>query len=171
MQVVTEYSIDMLTEFMRRCHEKQYDRFWKYVEKRLIGFSIRASKFLAYTKPYELLEELTGLRSPFENIVAYPIDVYREGGSIHAANPNRVITSSGYRTLPTLYLSVVHEAGHLLVHRWNVKLVNRVIDFCKRIDLRLSIYIINVLKELSTALLQELANEKSLGIRELRIAT
>ena len=163
LKPITNESIDKLVGFMKKCHERFYEKHWEKVSKWLTQYCEIASKFIALTKPYDLLVKLIGYKPSFDEIIAYPVDVFRSGGGIYGAFPNRVVIPSDYTSVPTSYLAIVHEAGHLAVHDWALKLGDKVVTACKKMGLEPSIYLVNILEEISMALLQGLADEEVLG--------
>ncbi len=153
-------SIDLLVNVIKKCYNNFYEKYWRtYAEKRLENIAGTAKKILYITKPLEVLEKLVN-KKPSERITGVPVDVFRDGGGIYNGKPDKVVLTSGIKSLPSLHLAIVHEYGHLLVHGWEKKVVDEIFDFAHKIGIEPSIKIPFTLEEIFMALLQRLADEE-----------
>ncbi len=164
LRPINEDSIEILIDFMKKYWEKYYEKYWiETASKRLMRYRELLSKILPYTKPYELLIELTGLEPRFNSIKCYPVDVYRRGGEIYSAPPDKVIVTSETKYAVTAYTGIIHESGHLLIRGWEIKLYKYIEIFAEEIGMNTILSIPWSLEEMFMALLQRLADEKILG--------
>ncbi len=164
LRYINEDSIDLLTKFMRKYWDNYYSRYWgERASRRLFKFKEVLTKVVPHIKPYELLTELTGLRPTFECIECFPVDVFRRGGGIYGALPNKIVITSDPQYVITVYTAILHEAGHLLVRGWKFKLYDSIREFAGRLGMEVELPIVWFLEELFMALLQRLADEELLG--------
>ncbi len=106
---------------LRECYDNFYERYWERREGELAELASRLKRAVDVLQPLRALEETVGLRLEAERLEAFPVDVFRRGGGVYGAHPNRITCTSSECAPLSIHVDIAHEAGHLVIGGWKLR--------------------------------------------------
>ena len=103
------------------------------------------------------------MKFPYDALEVFLVDIFRNGGGIYGVPPKRIINISGECAPLLVHLAIAHEAGHLLVSDWRIKLAEEVKELAREMKVNKPLALAGLIEEHVVALLQLKADEHYYG--------
>lgn len=147
-------SFRILRNALNECYSEFYKKYWDKRFREMEKLSEKLKKATDILVPIKSLEKITGLQFENETLEIYPIDIFREGGGIYGAYPNRITCCSSECTIVSIYLDIAHEAGHLIIKDWSIVFNEEIRRIASELGYSNAFGLANILEEHIVALIQ-----------------
>ncbi|RLG70926.1 MAG: hypothetical protein DRO11_05400 [Methanobacteriota archaeon] len=153
-EALSRETLAVLRASINECYETFYAEYWEKREKELVELSRNLKTVVNILQPLKKLEEITRTRFEPGFLEVFLVDVFRSGGGIYGAFPNRITCISGECAPLSIHTSIAHEVGHILLSDWKTKLVEQVMGLAEKVGTEKPLSLAGLVEEHVAALLQ-----------------